>query len=69
MSELCEKPSHYASVRSLDEWMTQQNVPGICGVDTRALTKHIRSKGCLSGKIIVESDNTVVEFEGGWCLP
>lgn len=33
--------------------MQEQGVPGIAGIDTRQLTKHIRNKGTLLGKIIV----------------
>ncbi len=31
--------SHWASVQSLGEWLAAHNIPGICGVDTRAITK------------------------------
>jgi carbamoylphosphate synthase small subunit len=31
--------SHWASMRSLGGWLSDHNVPGICGVDTRAITK------------------------------
>lgn len=36
----------------LEEWLAENNIPGICGVDTRSLTKHIRESGTLLGKIV-----------------
>lgn len=51
VDELCEKPSHWRSEKTLSEWMIEYNIPGLCGIDTRALTKKIREKGTLMGKI------------------
>ena len=31
--------SHWASMTSLGEWLEKHNIPGICGIDTRAITK------------------------------
>lgn len=45
--EWCREPSHRKSTMTLHEWLVQQKVPGIAGVDTRALTLKVRSKGCL----------------------
>ncbi|GFT04194.1 CAD protein [Nephila pilipes] len=55
VGELSEKYSHWSSSRSLSDWLKSSNVPGIQGIDTRDLTKRIRSKknGCL-GKIVIE---------------
>ncbi len=55
ISQLTDAYSHWSAVSSLDTWMKSAGVPGICGVDTRALTKRLRTKGCLLGKIIVDS--------------
>ena len=44
-------PSHWASVKSLDEWMREEGVPGIHGVDTRMLVKKIRDRGVMMGAI------------------
>src|SRR5207244_10395804 len=40
-------PSHWSSDEGLDEWLTEENVPGIRGLDTRALTRRIRSKATM----------------------
>jgi carbamoyl-phosphate synthase small subunit len=51
--ELCKNPSHWASKRSLDQWLKDENIPGIYGIDTRKLTKKLRVKGVLLGIIKV----------------
>ncbi len=51
--EACEAPSHWESSRTLDAWLEAQGVPGIVGVDTRALTRNIRTHGVLPGVLEV----------------
>jgi carbamoyl-phosphate synthase small subunit len=50
--------SHWNAIQSLDEWLKKSNVPGVYGIDTRALTKRIREKGAMLGKIEPEGMNT-----------
>lgn len=45
------EPSHYDATRTLHEYLASQGVPGISGVDTRAITRHIRSRGAMMGVI------------------
>ncbi|MFB6811826.1 glutamine-hydrolyzing carbamoyl-phosphate synthase small subunit [Streptomyces sp. NPDC056387] len=40
-------PSNWRSQRSLDEELVRQGVVGICGIDTRALTRHLRERGAM----------------------
>jgi carbamoyl-phosphate synthase small subunit len=47
--EFCRLPSNHRSTLSLDAYMKDQGVVGIHGIDTRALTRLIRDKGCLRG--------------------
>lgn len=47
--ELCHEPFHWASTRTLDQWLTDEGVPGIYGVDTRRLTKKLRTRGVMLG--------------------
>uniref|UniRef100_A0AAV2K6R7 Carbamoyl-phosphate synthase small subunit N-terminal domain-containing protein n=1 Tax=Knipowitschia caucasica TaxID=637954 RepID=A0AAV2K6R7_KNICA len=54
IGELSEEPSHWSCSRSLDQWLQEQGVPGIQGVDTRCLTKKLREKGTLLGRLLVE---------------
>lgn len=46
-----EDYSHFLAESSLGTWLKQEGVPAIYGVDTRALTKRIRTKGSLLGKL------------------
>ena len=46
-------PNHWSSDRSLDDWLTEEGVPAIRGVDTRRLTQHLRSGGVLRGVLHV----------------
>ncbi|MBQ2833877.1 MAG: glutamine-hydrolyzing carbamoyl-phosphate synthase small subunit [Clostridia bacterium] len=52
VSELCELPSNWQLKKTLDQYLDEQGVTGICGVDTRALTRHIRSHGAMKGRIV-----------------
>ncbi|XP_064911474.1 multifunctional protein CAD isoform X2 [Columba livia] len=52
VGECSKTPSHWSASRSLDQWLKEQNIPGLEGVDTRALTKKIREKGTLLGKLV-----------------
>jgi carbamoyl-phosphate synthase small subunit len=54
VSEVAAVPSHHASVRSLPAWMESQGVPGIEGIDTRALTMRLRERGVMRGSIRVD---------------
>ncbi|MDG6967046.1 MAG: glutamine-hydrolyzing carbamoyl-phosphate synthase small subunit [Nitrososphaerota archaeon] len=47
VQEHCARPSHWASVQTLSRWMEDQGVPGIEGVDTRALVTTIRERGVM----------------------
>jgi len=48
--------SHWNAARSLEEWLKEQGVPGIHRLDTRSLTKRLREKGTMLGKILLEED-------------
>ena len=47
VQEYCQKPSHWASAQTLSSWMAKEGVPGIEGVDTRALVTTIRERGVM----------------------
>lgn len=51
VSQLDLNGSHSHSTSSLLEWLESQNIPILTGVDTRALTKHLRSRGTMVGAI------------------
>ena len=48
--------SHWNAIKSLGDWLKEYKVPGLFGIDTRALTKIIRVKGSLLGKIEFEDE-------------
>ena len=52
ISDYSEKFSHWNSDRNLGTWLKQQDVPGLYGIDTRALTKKLRERGAMLGKIV-----------------
>ena len=46
--ELCGEPSNFRSEGDLDSWLKAQGIPGICGVDTREITRTIREEGVMN---------------------
>ncbi len=54
VSELSREYSHAQARSSLDAWLRAEGIPCLAGVDTRALAKHLRSRGCMLGKIVPE---------------
>ena len=48
--------SHWNAKKSLGEWLVEEKIPAITGIDTRALTKKLREKGVMLGKIVVDKD-------------
>ena len=61
ISDYSEKYSHWDAVGSLGEWMQAQKIPGICGIDTRALTQLLREEGAMLGKIVPEGADEVFD--------
>eukprot|EP00929_Paragymnodinium_shiwhaense_P027828 TRINITY_DN1624_c0_g1_i1.p1 TRINITY_DN1624_c0_g1~~TRINITY_DN1624_c0_g1_i1.p1 ORF type:complete len:1596 (-),score=444.53 TRINITY_DN1624_c0_g1_i1:125-4912(-) len=53
VSEYDSYASHYTATRTLHDWLAKQGIPGIFGVDTRALTRRIRVSGAELGQILV----------------
>lgn len=54
--------SHWNAVKSLSDWLRENGVPGIFGVDTRQITKIIRERGVMLGKLNVEGQPEATEF-------
>jgi carbamoyl-phosphate synthase small subunit len=57
--EYCSQPSHWQSTRTLHEFLLAYGIPGISGIDTRALTRHLRLEGAMMG--IITSEMTAEE--------
>ena len=51
VKECCKTPSNWRSVCSLPDFLQQHGVPGIEGIDTRALTRHLRMHGAMRGMV------------------
>jgi carbamoyl-phosphate synthase small subunit len=49
--EECLEPNHYLSVKTLHQYLAESAVPGISGVDTRAITRKLRSAGVMMGML------------------
>jgi len=58
VKDLCESPSHWKSVKSLDECLKDFKIPGIYKIDTRKLTRIIAREGNLKGAIVSSSIDT-----------
>jgi carbamoyl-phosphate synthase small subunit len=55
--DLSEQYSHHDAALSLPDWLSKHGIPGMTGIDTRALTKHIREHGVMPGKIVPDDFN------------
>src|SRR5438034_9937925 len=68
IEELTEVPSNWRSEMSLDEYLRKWKIPGAQGIDTRALTRHLRTRGamkaCLTTEEISPEEAARRAFEG-----
>ncbi len=62
--ELSRLPSNFRSEATIQEFLEKQDIPGIAGVDTRALTKILREKGTMNGMITTNEDYDLDEVIG-----
>ena len=61
--ELCRNPFHWQSSKSLDQWLLEENIPGICGIDTRRLVKTLRVNGVMLGILKVCEEDEDLNLE------
>lgn len=54
IKDLCREPSNSRSVKTLEQWLYENDVPGVYGVDTRKITKKIRNEGTV--KCIISTE-------------
>ena len=59
--ELSQSASHWNLSMTLDEWLYKEKIPGISGIDTRGLTKKLRSKGVMMAALVVSDSEIDVE--------
>lgn len=63
VSDYSEEYSHWNAEKSLGDWLKENRIPGIYGIDTRMLTKLLREKGSMLGKVIFD------DYEPDWYDP
>lgn len=51
VKECCKEPSNWRATKTLPQFLMEQGIPGVEGLDTRALTRHIRINGAMRGVI------------------
>ena len=59
----CQEPSNFRCQGDLDTFLRDKGVPGLCGIDTRALTKIIREHGVMNCKLTYTLDNMEKDLE------
>lgn len=62
VADYSETYSHWNAHQSLGEWLESEGIPGISGIDTRALTQRLRERGSMLGKIEIEGEDEI-EFD------
>jgi carbamoyl-phosphate synthase small subunit len=62
VSDYSENYCHWNASRSLSDWLKEQKIPAVSGIDTRLLTKLLREKGSVLGQIVFGDDNAVSEI-------
>ena len=62
ISDYSDRYSHWNAVKSLGDWLKAEKIPGICGIDTRELTKIVREKGAMKGKLVFPDENKDIPF-------
>ncbi|UNC91907.1 glutamine-hydrolyzing carbamoyl-phosphate synthase small subunit [Candidatus Contubernalis alkaliaceticus] len=56
--EYCDYPNHWQADYNISDYLKQQNIIGLSGIDTRALTKHLRNQGTMRGIISTVEEET-----------
>ncbi|MBQ5995087.1 MAG: glutamine-hydrolyzing carbamoyl-phosphate synthase small subunit [Clostridia bacterium] len=63
VNELCEYPSNFRSEYKLNEYLKDNGICGICGVDTREITRIIRNNGVINAMLCEEIPDDLSELE------
>jgi len=63
--ELCDEPSNWSAIGTLDGYLKKYNIPGIQGIDTRALTSILREKGSMNC-ILSTSPESILNGKESW---
>jgi len=65
-SEMCDAPSNFRCQGKLSDWLTEQNIPVLCDVDTRTLTRILREHGTMNGMICNTPDEANIAQIGAY---
>lgn len=69
VGQYTEIPSHYTQIQSLGKWLKSQGIPGICGVDTRTLTRYLREFGTANAKLVSsENEKNIFSIKYSDCI-
>lgn len=68
IGEMCDCPSNWRNEQSLEEFLDEQDLPTLVGVDTRAITRKLRNYGVLKG-VIVPADMPQAEIDALMATP
>lgn len=69
VKEYCQSPCNWRSETTIDAFLKKYNIPGIAGIDTRALTKRLRAVGVMNGMITTSSEANHILSERAKSLP
>ena len=58
LANLSSDTTHWSASRTLGDWMEREGVPGLAGVDTRAVAKKIRDQGAMLGRLLPHGEET-----------
>lgn len=61
VSDYSYEYSHWSAIKNLSQWLKEENIPALTGIDCRALTKRLREKGVMLGKIVFREDSLPFE--------
>jgi carbamoyl-phosphate synthase small subunit len=61
--EACDEFSNWRAQESLDDYLSRSGIPGVCELDTRALTRHLRTHGTLRGIIRTCRENAALDLD------
>jgi len=59
ISNYCAEYSHWNALESLSDWLSEHDIPALYGVDTRALTKILRERGTMLGKLVQKDESEI----------
>lgn len=66
--EWCDQPSNFRSEGDIDTYLKKADIPGVCGIDTRALTRLLRENGSMNCAITADPAGVNLEEVKAYCV-